>query len=206
VEVRTEPEQVVPAAHCSAALEEEVDDGPDSGWPARGLPGAGSTATKSGALDAAELVSPWQPPPVTLHSVNAAVPRACGETAVSRALVELDAVPPHSVASPEQATWAEACDTLTGPVTGVTPPARVAPPAAGIRSPTVVSALVVQPPPAPRAVHEEEPVLSRTPVASPEAAPDVVLDPDPVQLATAQSSCALAVLEASSSRPAEGEG
>jgi hypothetical protein len=196
--VRTVPEHVVPAAHSSEALDEEVDEGPLVGWPASGRPVVGSVTTKSGALEAAELVSPWQPPPVTVHSLEAAVPRACGETAVSRALVELDAVPPHSVAAPSHDTDAVAFETLAGPETGVTPAASGT--VAASRSLTVVSVDVVQPPPAPRAVQDEEPVLSRTPVMSPDATPEVVLDPDPVHSATAQSTCAPAVLDADSSR------
>ena len=196
--VRTVPEQVVPAAHSSEALDEEVDDGPLVGWPASGRPVVGSVTTKSGALEAAELVSPRQPPSVTVHSLEAAVPRACGETAVSRALVELDAVPPHSVAAPSHDTEAVAFETLAGPDTAVTPAASGA--VAASRSLTVVSVDVVQPPPAPRAVQDEEPVLPRTPVMSPDTAPEVVLDPDPVHSATAQSTCAPAVLDADSSR------
>jgi hypothetical protein len=78
----------------------------------------GSVATKSFALDAAELAVPVHLPPVTVHSVDAEVPRASGVTAVSRALVAEVAVPPHSVAAPEHSTEAFAFDTLTGPETG----------------------------------------------------------------------------------------
>jgi hypothetical protein len=169
--VRTEPEQVVPAAHCSDALDEEVDDGPAIGCPATGRPVAGSVTTKSGALDAAEPASPEQPPPLTVHSAMADVPRACGDTAVSVALVAEVAVPPHSPGPPLHATDAVACDTLTGPDTASTPAATVAPSDAGSRSATVVSVAVEQPPPAPCAVQEDVPVLLRTPVTSPEAAP-----------------------------------
>jgi hypothetical protein len=49
------------------------------------------------------------------------VPRACGDTPVSRALVAEVAVPPHSVVAPEHVTDAEAFETLTGPDTARTP-------------------------------------------------------------------------------------
>jgi hypothetical protein len=162
------------------------------------LPVFGSTATKSGALEADELVSPEHPPPVTLHSVVAEVPRACGDTPVSRALVELDAVPPHSVAAPEHSTEPVACDTLTGPDTAATPDAGSA--SVGSRSATVVSAAVEQLPPAPCAVQVEVPVLSRTPLTSPDAPPAVVLLPEAMQPAAAHSVSAPAVLVADSSR------
>jgi hypothetical protein len=147
-------------------------------------------------------VSPEQPPPVTTHSALAEVPRACGVTAVSRALVDEVAVPPHSVAAPEHATDAAAFDTLTGPDTGAIPAAVAAAASAGSRSATVVSADVVQPPPAPWAVQDEEPVLSRTPLTSPDAPPDVVLDPAPVHVAVRQETSEPAVLDADSSRVA----
>jgi hypothetical protein len=137
---------------------------------------------------------------VTVQSALALVPRACGVTAVSRALVDDFAVPPHSVAAPEHATDADAFDTLTGPDTGVTPAVVAA--SAGSRSATVVSAEVVQLPPAPWAVQDEEPVLSRTPLTSPEAPPEVVLDPAPVHVAVRQETSEPAVLEAASSRTA----
>jgi hypothetical protein len=117
---------------------------------------------------------------VTVHSVPADVPRACADTAVSRALVELDAVPPHSPVPPEQLTDALAADTLTGPDTAATPASLAV---VASRSATVVSVALEHPPPAPRAVQDELPVLSRTPVMSPDAAPEVVLDPAPVQTA-----------------------
>ncbi|GAA5123099.1 hypothetical protein GCM10023320_34390 [Pseudonocardia adelaidensis] len=202
VVVRTEPWQAVPASQARLADEVEVEDGPDRDWPASGRPVFGSTATKSGALDAAELVSPSQPPPVTVHSAVDDVPRAYGVTPVSRALVELFAVPPHSVAAPEHCTVAFACDTLTGPDTCTTPAVAAVSPA-GSRSDTVVSAAVLQLPPAPCAVQDEVPVLSRTPFTSPDAPPDVVLDPDATQLAAAQSISVSAVLDADSSRVAK---
>jgi hypothetical protein len=137
---------------------------------------------------------------VTVHSVVAEVPRACGDTPVSRALVELVAVPPHSVAAPEHSTEPVACDTLTGPDTAATP---VVPGlSAGSRSATVVSAAFEQLPPAPCAVQDEVPVLSRTPFTSPEAPPDVVLLPDAVHVAAAHSTSLPAVLEADSTRVA----
>jgi hypothetical protein len=200
VVVRTDPWQAAPASHARLADDVAVDDGPDSDWPGSGRPVFGSTATKSGALDAAELVRPSHRPPVTVHSAVEEVPRACGVTPVSRALVELFAVPPHSVAAPEHCTVALACDTLTGPDTCATP--VVAPAAAGSRSATVVSAAVVHVPPAPCAVQDDVPVLSRTPFTSPAAPPDVVLDPAAAQLAAAQSTSVPAVLEADSSRVA----
>jgi len=140
---------------------------------------------------------------VTVHSAVDEVPRACGVTAVSRALVDDFAVPPHSVAAPEHATDAAAFDTLTGPDTGVTPAVVAASAAsAGSRSATVVSADVVQLPPAPWAVQDEDPVLSRTPFTSPDAPPEVLLDPAPVHVAVRQESSEPAVLEATSSRTA----
>jgi hypothetical protein len=119
---------------------------------------------------------------------------------VSRALVELVAVPPHSVAAPEHCTEPVACDTLTGPDTAATPDAGSA--SAGSRSATVVSAALLQLAPAPWAVQEEVPVLSRTPFTSPEAPPEVVLLPDATQLAAAHSTSLPAVLDAVSSRAA----
>jgi hypothetical protein len=196
--VRTEPEQAVPASHARLADDDEVDDGPLSFCPATGRPVFGSIATKSGALEAAELVSPEQPPPVTVHSLVAEVPRACGDTPVSRALVDEVAVPPHSVAAPEHSTDADARDTLAGPDTAATVPAA----SAGSRSATVVSADVVQLPPAPRAEQDEVPVLSRTPLTSPEAPPVVLLEPEPAHVAAAQSTWDPAVLDADSSRVA----
>ncbi|OLT01627.1 hypothetical protein BJF90_30790 [Pseudonocardia sp. CNS-004] len=191
---------MVPASHARLADDVEVDDGPACDWPGNGRPVFGSTATKSGALDAAELVRPSHPPPVTLHSAVDDVPRACGVTPVSRALVELVAVPPHSVAAPEQCTVALACETLTGPDTCATPVVAAA--SAGSRSATVVSAAVVHAPPAPCAVQDDVPVLSRTPFTSPEAPPEVVLDPDAAQLAAAHAISVSAVLDADSSRVA----
>jgi hypothetical protein len=197
--VRTEPEQVVPAAHTTLALDDDVDDGPAVGCPATGRPVFGSVTTKSGALDAAELVSPEHPPPLTVHSAVADVPRACGDTPVSRALVDDAAVPPHSPMPPPHSTEAVAFDTLTGPETAAARRSED-----GSRSATVVSVAVAQPPPAPRAVQDEEPVLLRTPATSPDAEPEVVLHPRPVQDAVAQSTRAPASLPALSSRPAEG--
>jgi hypothetical protein len=139
---------------------------------------------------------------VTVHSALDEVPRACGVTAVSRALVDDFAVPPHSVTAPEHATDAAAFDTLTGPDTGVTPAVVAVAASAGSRSATVVSADVVQLPPAPWAVQDEEPVLSRTPLTSPEAPPEVVLEPAPVHVAVRQETSEPAVLEAASSRTA----
>jgi hypothetical protein len=45
VVVRTEPEQAVPASQARLALDDEVDDGPDSDCPGSGFPVFGSTAT-----------------------------------------------------------------------------------------------------------------------------------------------------------------
>ena len=146
------------------------------------------------------MVSPAQPPPVTVHSALARVPRACGDTAVSRALVELVEVPPHLVAAPVHATVAAACDTLTGPDTAATP--GDAAPSVGSRSATVVSDPVPQLPDAPCTVHVEDPLLDRVPITSPDAAPDVAADPPPVHVATAQSACAPDALVAISSRAA----
>jgi len=205
VVVRTEPEQAVPASQARLALDDEVEDGPDSDCPGNGFPVFGSTATWSAALDADELVSPEQPPPVTVHSLVAEVPRACGVTPVSRALVEELAVPPHAVAAPEHSTDAVACDTLTGPDTAATPDAGSASAGSrslGSRSASVVSAAVEQPPPAPCAVQVEVPVLSRTPFTSPDAPPEVVLVPDATQPAAAHSTSLPALLDAASSRPA----
>src|SRR5690606_8474660 len=139
-------------------------------------------------------------PHVTVRSVVADGPRACGDTPVSRALVELVAGPPHSVAAPEHSTDAVACDTLTGPETTATPDAGST--SAGSRSATVVPAAVVQPPPAPCAVQVEVPVLSRTPFTSPDAPPEVVLFPEATQAAAAQSTSLPAELAAASSRVA----
>jgi hypothetical protein len=197
--VRTEPEQAVPAAQTTLALDEDVDEGPAVGWPATGRPVFGSVTTKSGALDAAELVSPEQPPPFTVHSAVADVPRAWGDIPVSRALVDDAAVPPHSPVPPLHCTDAVACDTLTGPDTAATTPSED-----GSRSATVVSVAVEQPPPAPRAVQDDVPVLLRTPATSPDAAPEVVLHPRPVHDAVTHSTRAPASLPALSSRPAEG--
>src|SRR5438552_3895925 len=108
-----------------------------------------------------------------MQSADALVPRASGDTPVSRALVELVAVPRHSVAAPEHSVDAVACDTLTGPDTA----AAFLP--AGSRSATCESVFVVQEPPVPCTAQPDEPVLSRTPATSPDAAPDVVDDPEP---------------------------
>jgi hypothetical protein len=183
--VRTDPVQDVPGAHASEAFAVAVDDGPVAGWPGSGSPVFGSVATKSFALDAAELAVPAHPPSVTMHSVDAEVPRASGVTAVSRALVAEVAVPPHSVAAPVHSTEAVAFDTLTGPDTGTTP-ATISP-GVGSRSDTSVSTAVEQVPPAPRAEQDEVPVLSRTPITSPEAAPVVVLLPVPEHSWVAQT-------------------
>jgi hypothetical protein len=200
VEVRTVPEQFA-VLQFSVALELEVEDGPDRGCPAKGLPVTGSVSTKSGALDAEELLCAAPAPPVTAKSAVAEVPRACGVTAVSRALVDVLVVPPHSPRPPPHSADAVVCDTLTGPDTGTTPPAcRVRRPVAGLRSLTVVSVLAVQSPPAPRELQNEEAVLSRSPITSPDAAPDVVLDPDPAHCAVLHSTVAPAVLDAVSSR------
>jgi hypothetical protein len=122
---------------------------------------------------------------------------------VSRALVAEVAVPPHSVAPPEHVTDADAFETLTGPDTAATPVAMPAA-SAGSRSATVVSAEVVQPPPAPRAVQDEEPVLSRAPMTSPDADPDVVPLPVPAHPAISQVTLAPAELAANSSLPGAG--
>lgn len=198
--VRTVPWQAVPASQARLADEDEVDDGPASDWPGSGFPVAGSTATWSGALEAAEAVSPEQPPPVTVQSAVDEVPRACGDTPVSRALVDELVVPPHGVDAPEQETDPVAFDTLTGPDTAATPSAAAFSAAeAGSRSATVVSAPAPQLPPSPRTEHVEVAVLSRTPFTSPDAAPDVVALPAPVHAVLAQSACAFAVLVAVSS-------
>ncbi|GAA5129429.1 hypothetical protein GCM10023320_49890 [Pseudonocardia adelaidensis] len=204
--VCTVPEQVVPAAHSSEAFDDDVDEGPRAGWPATGRPVAGSVTTKSGALDAAELASPEQPPPVTVQSVLAVVPRACGDTPVSRALVDDVALPPQGPAPPLHSTDPVACDTLTGPDTAGAAPAAVAVPESASRSATVVSVAAAQPPPAPRAVQDDEPVLLRTPVTSPDAVPVLVLDPRPTHAAVVQSTWVPALLSAVSSRPVEGPG
>ena len=61
-----------------------------------------------------------QPPPFTVHSAVAEVPRASAVTAVSRALVAAVAAPPQAPAPspPAHCTEAPAVDTLTGPETG----------------------------------------------------------------------------------------
>jgi hypothetical protein len=120
-------------------------------------------------------------------------PLRCADTAVSSALVELAAVPPHDPLPPEQSTRAEAFETLTGPET--CEPAALA---AGSRSSTVVSLPAEQVPPAPCAEHEADPELSRTPVMSPDAEPVVADFAVPVQTAVAQSTSEPAVLEADS--------
>ncbi|MFD1524318.1 hypothetical protein ACFSJD_42990 [Pseudonocardia yunnanensis] len=194
--VFTAPEQPA-SAHCRLALDDAVELGPLVGWPATGSPVSGSVTTKSGAEDAAEVASPAHPPSVTVQFVVARVPRACGDTAVSRALVSATAVPPQVPSAPSQRTCAEAWETLTGPDTAVTPSAA----SAGSRSATVVSVAVEQFPPAPCTVQFVVAVLSRTPTTSPEAAPVVVLAAAPRHSAAAQSACAPAVLDAASSRP-----
>ncbi|NMH77847.1 hypothetical protein [Pseudonocardia xinjiangensis] len=120
-------------------------------------------------------------------------PLRCGDTAVSSALVELAAVPPHDPLPPEQSTRAPAFETLTGPET-CEPDA----PAAGSRSSTVVSLPAEQVPPAPCAEHEAEPELSRTPVMSPDAEPVVADFAVPVHAALPQSTSEPAVLVAAS--------
>lgn len=74
--VCTMPEQDAPSAHCRLALDDDTDDGALVACPAIGFPVAGSTITWSGALDAAELVTPWHPPPATVQSADAEEPRA----------------------------------------------------------------------------------------------------------------------------------
>ncbi|MFD1531397.1 hypothetical protein, partial [Pseudonocardia aurantiaca] len=151
--------------------------------------------------------SPEQPPPVTVQSADAFVPRACGDTAVSRALVSETALPPHVPPVPSvlsQFTAAVAFDTLTGPATATTPLAAPAGSAVGLRSVTVVSEAASQPPPVPCTEQVEVAVLSRTPVTSPDAEPEVLLAPEPVHRALSQSARAPAVLDATSSRPATG--
>jgi hypothetical protein len=199
VEVRTEPEQAA-VAHATLPDDDATEDGPLVGCPGSGLPVTGSTATKSGADDAVEPVSPEQPPPVTVHSAVAFVPRACGDTAVSRALVADSAVPPQVPVPPAHSTADEAVDTLTGPETAATP--GIASPVAGSRSDTAVPAELAQPPPSPCTVQLALPVLSRTPVTSPDAPPAVRTDVAPVHPATPQSAAASAVLDAASSRRA----
>jgi hypothetical protein len=194
-----------PAGQSNTALDDEIDDGPRTGCPAIGRPVAGSTATKSAALDAAELVSPLHPPPATVQSVPAPEPRACGDTPVSRALVDDDAEPPHPPGPPEHCTTADACDTLTGPETGATPDTtspRTAPAACvADRSTTSVFASAPHEPPAPWAAHCVDPRLSRTPTMSPEAPPLVAPDPRPEHGATGQSTRTLAWLDAVNTRP-----
>src|SRR5690606_25543107 len=85
--VRTAPAHAVAAAHSSVPYAVAVDDGPLVGCPGRGKPVSGSVATKSAALDAADAARPAHPPPATVHSAAAEVPRASGVTAVSRAAV-----------------------------------------------------------------------------------------------------------------------
>lgn len=136
---------------------------------------------------------------MTVQSALELEPRACGDTAVSRALVELVAVPPHSVDPPEQSTFAAACETLTGPDTAATP--AWAGWSVAARSATVVSDSAAQPAPAPRAEQDDVPVLSRTPITSPDAAPEVVELPEPVQAEPSQSTLAPAWLVAVSSCP-----
>ncbi|MFD1534376.1 hypothetical protein, partial [Pseudonocardia aurantiaca] len=143
--------------------------------------------------------SPEQPPPVTAQSAVARVPRACGDTAVSRALVSEAALPPQELSVLSQFTAAVAFDTLTGPDTATTP---LAGSAVGLRSATVVSEAASQPPPVPCTEQVDVAVLSRTPVTSPDAEPEVLLAPEPVHRALSQSARAPAVLDATSSRPA----
>jgi hypothetical protein len=134
-----------------------------------------------------------------VQSAVSEVPRACGVTPVSRALVDEVAVPPHSVAAPEHSKDAFAVDMLTGPDTAARPDSAAS---LASRFSTVVSAAVVQLPPAPCEVHFEVPVLSRTPFTSPDAPPEVVLDPDATHDAVSQSTCEPAELDASSTRAA----
>jgi hypothetical protein len=194
--VRTDPEHVVPALHARLALDDEVEDGPAVGWPVTGSPVAGSVTTKSGALDAADFVSPEQVPPVTVQSAVADVPRACGDTPVSCALVDDADVPPHSPVPPLHSTDVLAFVTLAGPDT-----VAAAGSEAGSRSATVVSDPPEQVPPAPCTVQDEPPVLLRTPATSPDAAPEVVLHPRPVQVTTAHMACEEASLAAASAWP-----
>jgi hypothetical protein len=134
-----------------------------------------------------------QPPPDTVQSALLDEPRRCGDTAVSSALVELAAVPPHDAVPPAQSTRAVACETLTGPDT-CEPEAL----AAGSRSSMLVSLSAEQAPPAPCAAHEAEPLLSRTPLMSPDAEPVVADFAVPVQATLAQSTSEPALLEAAS--------
>jgi hypothetical protein len=120
-------------------------------------------------------------------------PLRCGDTAVSRALVELAAVPPHDPVPPEQPTRAVAFETLTGPETCV-PDAF----AVGSRSSTVVSLSAEQVPPAPCAEHEADPLPSRTPLMSPDAEPVVADFAVPVQATLAHATSEPVVLEAAS--------
>jgi hypothetical protein len=140
------------------------------------------------------VASPVQPPPVTVHSVVAEVPRALSDTAVSRALVAAVAVPPQLPVPPSPVHWTEALevDTLTGPETAAAPFA----PGSATRSATWVPVCAPQVPPAPCAVHPAVPVLSRTPLTSPEAAPVVFAVLDPVHCASTQSTFVVAELDA----------
>src|SRR5690606_26865910 len=196
VEVRTEPEQAS-EAQTTVPDDDATEDGPLVGCPGSGRPVTGSTATKSGADDADEVVVPAQAPPVTVHSAVAFVPRACGDTAVSRALVADSAVPSQVPAPPAHSTHDSAVDTLTGPDTGATP--GIASPVAGSRSVTEVADELAQPP-SPWTVQLASPVLSRMPATSPVAAPVVRTRADPVQVVASQSAAASAVLDAESSR------
>ena len=65
----------------------------------RGLPVFGSRATKSRVLLADDVVATWQPPSRARQSSFLAVRFQPSDTAVSRALAELDAVPPHRLLS-----------------------------------------------------------------------------------------------------------
>ncbi|WP_232665718.1 hypothetical protein, partial [Pseudonocardia sp. TRM90224] len=158
---------------------------------------AGSSTWKSGALDAFELASPVQPPPLTVHSAVALVPRASGVTAVSRALVAAAPLPPHSAAPASQVIVAVAIETLTGPLTAAGSVLKVL---VAARSVTSVPEVALHSPPL--AVQFAEPFESRTPVMSPDAAPVVSVAPVPLQVGLSQSTFAVAFESAVNTRPA----
>src|SRR5690606_9710025 len=136
--------------------------------------------------------------PAAVSAAAAGGRRAPGATAVPRGAVVAAAAPPHSPTPPAHSTTASAYDTLTGPEAGACP--STASPGSASRSETVVSDAVEHAPPAPCAVHDAVPVLSRTPGTSPEAAPDVADAPVPEHVVAGQLTVAAAVLVACSSR------
>jgi hypothetical protein len=137
-----------------------------------------------------------------VHADVVEVPRAPGVIAVSRALVAVAVVPPHSVSAPAHITSAAASEVETGPDTATTPVAWSVEPASAMRFSTVVWVSVVHFPLTPRLVQDEVALLSRTPVTSPLAPPEVPDAVVPAHSASAHSMLDPAELPAVSSAAA----